>query len=195
MPESLAMAQRYLMTVTPTLDGNFVDDFGRAPSPIQLQGTFGKKLRAVVGPGLNNSSITGSVLNSLRSTTSSTGYGMVKALSEIVDRSHTPNAAGLMPKTVLFNWAFDSHWEVVINGFDVSQSVQQNGIWFYSMGITCLRPWGGSGNFHTDEIISSVLGSVLNNTAGRQIAQAVQVVNTINTAKTWVKSARKALGG
>lgn len=188
MPESLLMAQQYLMTVTPTLNGNFVDDFGWAPSPINLQGTFGKKLRTIVGAGLLNNPG-----QALRSTTAATGYGMAKQLSELVEKSHTPDDGGLLPKTVLFNWAFSSHWEVAINGFNVAMSDRQNGLWFYNLQLTALRTFGDNGNA-TDLLVSQVLGSVINNTVGKTVAAGVQIVNAVNAAKGWINSARKANG-
>lgn len=51
-PESLVVAQRYLQTITPTLSGVVVDDFGRAPSPITLQGTFGLWVNNFVPPAM-----------------------------------------------------------------------------------------------------------------------------------------------
>lgn len=180
MPESMTLAFRYLMTVTPTLGGNFVDDFGRAPSPINLQGTFGKKPKAVLnGAPINLGNIGASLLDAQVAT----GYGMAKRLSAFIDASHTPIAggSGRMPKVILYNYAFNSHWEVAINSFDVQMSVQQNGIWIYQMQLTALKQIEAGMNWKDKLIGQVVAGNLLN-------------IQAVNSALTLVKGVQAVKG-
>lgn len=120
MPESMRVAQRYLQTITPTQGGVFIDEFGRAPSPVILQGTFGRSpnidIRNVVDSlSRNYQALTGTAFEG--TTTNSggydgaaakfsastdqvgtekqkggpvTGYKLVRLLSQMVEWSHQP---------------------------------------------------------------------------------------------------------
>lgn len=137
-PESLMQAQRYLQAITPTLGGVFVDDYGEAPAPIMLQGTFGRSKKSLT------SLTTGQPLGSY------TGYQFTKLLSELVRLSHTPDK-DKKPRVVKFyNFAFDAYFEVTLDAFDASMSVQQNNLWVYSLQMTVLRPFVGRATDTTD---------------------------------------------
>lgn len=187
MPESLMMAQRYLMTVTTTLGGNYVDDFGRAPSPITLSGTFGRKVR--------NSGVSGS-LTSLSGAVSllksagaglTTGYGMAKRLSDLVDQSHVPQN-GLIPTLVLYNWAFNSHWEVVADSLDIKMDVQQNGLWFYQLSMRALQPAQNLLISRFDQVVDSAVQTlttgVLDASVGLLLGNAATAVASTAGAVT-----------
>ncbi len=187
MPESLAMAQRYLMTVTPTLGGNFVDDFGRAPSPINISGTFGRKSRPVMGNHVINKP--SDILRSLGSGGMATGYGMMKKLSDFVENSHKPNNNSKLPIITLYNWAFDSHWEVVINGLDITMSTQVNNLWFYNLQMTALRPANKPSQL--DRFINSAIRSFLGSDVGRNVRNGIAAVRAVQTARSVLSDIRR----
>lgn len=158
MPESLQMAQRYLQTVTPTAGGVFVDDYGAAPSPIVLTGTFGMFPNFLKLPSTLER-LTGNSSNTTHSTNASaptilipgstlknsdipnlTGYKLVKLMSQIVDYAHRPGGKKSLPRRAKFyNFAFDRYYEVAIDSFEATMSVQQNNLWFYTLQLTAIR--------------------------------------------------------
>jgi nucleoid-associated protein YgaU len=154
MPESLAISQRYLQTITPTQGGVFVDEYGRAPSPIMLSGTFGRSPKLAIASGqeallYNADRLSTRLANTFNSTDFSapyqsdqpvTGYKLVKLLSEMVDLSHTPDPkTGNLPKAFFYNFAFGQFYEVALSGFQAQMDVERNGIWFYQLEMVMLR--------------------------------------------------------
>lgn len=159
MPESLVVVQRYLQTVTPTQGGVFVDDYGRAPSPVILTGTFGRSPRLDIASSQDSilanadrlrtqlARQTGdgvSPLNAVLDPSSPfralTGYKLVKLLSEMVDLSHTPDPrTGELPRAKFYNFAFGQFFEVALTGFQAQMDVRRNGIWGYELQMTLLK--------------------------------------------------------
>lgn len=176
MPESLEIAQRYLHTVTPTQGGVFVDDFGRAPSPIVLSGTFGRSPRVNIALGqdamLSNfakliplgiggnigdfvriDGISGGSLpvDEVRVQASpdvpptvaqfpTTGYRMMKMLGEMVELSHrVDKKTGYLPVCRFYNFAYGAYYEVALESFDASMTVNRNGLWNYRLQMTTIR--------------------------------------------------------
>lgn len=150
MPESLAVTQRYLQTVTPTQGGVFVDEYGRAPSPVVLQGTFGRSPRpaislgqeAMLAPFLGASGARAAAANEAK--TPLTGYKLMKLLGEMVDISHTPDpVTKTLPTVRFYNFAFGAFYEVTLDSFEASMSVQRNGLWVYRLQMTMIRRLSG----------------------------------------------------
>lgn len=150
MPESLEVAQRYLQTITPTQGGVFIDEYGRAPSPIVLRGTFGRSPRLGVALGqealLKNLDRFSGAQGSISETGNYemdipvTGYKLMKLLSEMVDLSHrVDRRTGQLPTARFYNFAFGAFYEVALNSFRASMSVDRNGLWFYELQMTMLR--------------------------------------------------------
>lgn len=123
MPESFMGLKKYLVTVTPTLGGGFVDDFGFAPSPFTLTGTFGFNTKGFAGKSLY------------------TGFGWIKYLEWMVDESHKPDLiSNTMPEVWLLSWISDHYYKVILEDLNVSQTVNRNTIWQYTLRITALKP-------------------------------------------------------
>jgi phage baseplate assembly protein W len=175
MPESLEVAQRYLHTITPTQGGVFIDDFGRAPSPIVLSGTFGRSPRVNIALGqdalLENYGKFlqlggGGLISDLMGTTASggalpvdevrlqprpdqpsqsyqfptTGYRMMKMLGEMVELSHrVDKKTGYLPVCRFYNFAYGAYYEVALESFDASMTVNRNGLWNYRLQMTTIR--------------------------------------------------------
>lgn len=156
MPEALNVAQRYLQTITPTQGGVFIDEYGAAPSPIVLQGTFGRSPRVGITMGqealMRNSAALGLTgLESVRTqnilgtdigqtTEPVTGYRLVKMLGEMVELSHRPHPeTGQLPTARFYNFAWGATYEVALSNFSAQMSIQRNGMWAYTLEMTVLR--------------------------------------------------------
>lgn len=198
MPESLMMAQRYLTTITPTLGGVYVDDFGRAPSPISLTGTFGRKARSVLDP--STKTVRSEIRHAVTDVNVLTGYGAVRALSQFVERSHTPQGPrGVLPRVVFYNWAFNSHWEVVISGLDVSMDVNQNGLWIYKLELTTLAPFevsilGGVEDALLTGVVNGILSKASPGSVGAVVTAAQLAVAQVSHANDVVAAGKSLLG-
>lgn len=149
MPESLAISQRYLSTVTPTQGGAFVDNYGRAPSPVLLQGTFGRSPRPAIAlaqeavaanflraEGVEDPGVTPPQEFGVGRVN---GYKLMKLLGEMVERSHVPNASGELPLCIFYNFAFGAFYEVHLDSFDATMTMERNGLWVYRLQMTMLR--------------------------------------------------------
>ena len=123
LPETFMALKKYLITITPTLDGGFVDDFGRAPSPFTLTGTFGYNQKGFKG------------------VKPYTGYGWLKYLEWIVDESHKPDdILKTLPEVWLLSWVSDHYYKIKIIDLNISETVNRNMLWVYALKITALQP-------------------------------------------------------
>jgi hypothetical protein len=160
MPESLSVSQRYLQTITPTQGGVFIDEYGRAPSPVVMSGTFGRSPKLDIASGQeallkNADALSATTVRQSLSTAGTayspesfdlkrgapvTGYKLVKMLSEMVDLSHIPDPkTGNLPTAIFYNFAFGQFYEVALTGFQAQMDVERNGIWYYQLEMVMLK--------------------------------------------------------
>jgi len=151
-PESLMSTKKYLMTITNTMGGGWVDDFGVAPAPLTINGTFGYNTKAIIG-GIGYS-----------------GFGWTKYLEWLVDQSHIPNLDGKFPEVWLLSWISQHFYKVTLDTINISQNVNRNNLWVYSLQITALEPIVPSG------IQNVVLKKVDDIALGGAVTEAVQTV-------------------
>lgn len=136
MPESMSILLKFLTTVTPSREGGWVDDYGLAPSPVKIRGTFGYNTKGYFQGGPY------------------TGFGWVKYLEWIVNLSHKQQDDGSMPTVWLMSHASQHYYEVELMDIDISQDVSRNMLWVYAMNITILKPI--EGNVVTDAILLGI---------------------------------------
>lgn len=121
MPESFMILKRYLTTVTPTQGGGWVDDFGPAPSPITISGTFGYNTKGFFqGKGYN-------------------GFGWAKYLEWIVKISHETQPDGSLPEVWMMSHASQHFFEVELMDYNMSENVSRNMLWKYELKMTTLK--------------------------------------------------------
>ena len=129
MPESYMMLKKYLVTVTPTQDGGWVDDFGPAPSPITISGTFGYNTKGFFQGGVYN------------------GFGWVKYLEWLVDISHATQSDGSLPEVWMMSHASQHFFEVELIDYNLSENVSRNMLWKYELKMTSLGEITGASFF------------------------------------------------
>ena len=101
-----------------------MDDYGEAPHSMTLTGTFGYNTKGYVGVKLLS------------------GFGWVKYLEYLVDKSHIATDIGQLPEVWLMSWTSQHFLKVELGDLNISQSVQRNTLWTYSLKLTAL------GNVH-----------------------------------------------
>ena len=122
------------------------------PLKISLGGTFGRKLKILVQPSSINSSestnsgsygrdaqfnVTSAVFNSKIKT----GYGTIKLLESIIDKSRTLDKQGQPYRMFLYNPALGQNYLVVDGGLDFHQDYQSsNMVWKYTLQLTAISP-------------------------------------------------------
>ncbi len=139
MPESLMYLKQFLTTVTPTREGGWVDDFGPAPSPFDITGTFGYNTKGYFNGGIYN------------------GFGWVKYLEWMVDLSHEALIDGSVPTVWLMSHASQHFLEVEVMSLNISENISRNMLWNYTMKTTVLRPV--TGNPLVDGILSGLVSA------------------------------------
>lgn len=145
LPESYRTLKRYLATVTPTKDGGWVDDYGPAPSPVSLKGTFGRNTKSFFKGGIYN------------------GFGWTKYLEWLADLSHKPNFDGKMPVVWLMVHATQDYFEINIDSFEKFASIARVGFLDYELKATILRPIDGAAII--DDVLTSITKTVVRSTA------------------------------
>lgn len=178
MPEALVTARRYLLTMTPTMNGVVVDQYGMAPSPISLQGTFGRRYKphySTVGLQISRIKDTWNNPNGSPEETI-TGYKLTRHLVDLVDQYNEPGIEGRPRRAFFYNFAFDEYWEVALNGISTSMTTQANFLWFYNLQMTILgkvTPSAGKNG-------SPRLGVKLPGFAGKFIDRALPILRKID---------------
>ena len=148
-PESFMILKKYLFSITNTEGGGFIDDYGEAPHPMTLTGTFGYNTKGYGGTKLLS------------------GFGWVKYLEWLVDQSHVATDNGKLPEVWLMSWLSQHFLKVELGDLNISQTVQRNTLWTYSLKLTAL------GNVHDKGIIGDAV----------LMAGAIMADNVINTIK------------
>lgn len=128
MPESVEVVRQFKTTVMPTLTSNFtLDSFTESPSQFVLVGTFGVNHKVK----FNLADFTGKFDPVIL-----TGYGLVKRLEKIIQKTKGTSSDGTPYQTYLINKAFNSTIRVEINKAVFRQNVSRNGLWVYELTFT-----------------------------------------------------------
>lgn len=149
MPNSIIESESKIMDIVKTNKG-IVTMFNSSfiPKNISLQGTFGRKFRMLTGVKdiLDGSKKVVNFLNgnigfgSDPKIVVKTGFGMTNLLRKIIQKVTEVDAMG-MPYVLLFtNYALNTSYVVEINQHSISQSVENNMLWFYNLEMTAVAP-------------------------------------------------------
>lgn len=120
------------------------------PFSINISGSFGRKLRMLLGEGESIFSgikfaPSGSISFAeysppIFNTRIKTGYGVIKIMEKIYKRSFQLDESGLPHKLFFNNLALNSNYLVEFKQLNLSQNRQTNMIWNYSAVFTALAP-------------------------------------------------------
>lgn len=187
MPNNIMESKQAIASVTKTNKG-IVTQFNSSFNPvdISLQGTFGRKLRLILGnkefvPEATasfamaqkffngNIGINGGIAGT--DILIKTGYGLTKMMEHILDAAYLGDDNG--PYIVVFtNYAFNTSYIVEPLQRSFSQSTENNMIWYYNVEMKAVADWSqfsankaNIGKFMGQvaaNAVSSVLTKVLN---------------------------------
>lgn len=142
------------------------------PSPITMQGNFGRSLKYLIGNTYRDivSGIVSfkDVIKGFDKNIK-TGYGCIKILEDLVNQSQLIDKKG--PRgLILYNFTFNQKVYIQVTDFKVTMDMQNNMIWNYSLNATIL------GN------VQSYRGEGESNLLTKRLSIDYFVQNTINKA-------------
>lgn len=132
-PNSFTSSQAYKTTVTSTAGGVVVlstDAF--VPLNIELSGTFGRKLRILLGRMSSNSSEFDFQIK--------TGYGTTKILERIAGKCSSIASNGGLYKLYLYNLSFNQTYLIEPESFSVNMTLENNMLWNYALSLKAIAP-------------------------------------------------------
>ena len=152
------------------------------PSQIQIQGTFGRRLRFLIGQtqvdaaaiafstqggkfskeGLFQNGLTVAFPNF--STQIKTGYGVIKILEAMIDKSDSLDADQNPYRLFFYNSILGNNYLVKVNNFVHSQSQDQNMIPKYNLQMTSIAPLEYVRDNATKALVKSMAFGAINKT-------------------------------
>lgn len=189
MPNNYMESRTQIATVTKTQSGvNTLFNSTFVPRDISLQGTFGRKLRLLLGmkevKDDSDKSIpffNGSWGKDGKGVLIKTGYGLTKMLQKMVNTAYTLDKQG-GPHILLFsNYSLNTNYVVEILQDTYSQSVENNMLWFYSLEMKAVAPQSavlrGEDFNKTAQFISSVTSNAIAKGLGDILKSVTRAVN------------------
>lgn len=149
-PERIILMEKKLSKLTKTFKGVVINEFETfVPFPINLSGTFGRKLRMLYGSKLSSkgaefdatykAGVQGKTLASFK-----TGYGVLKELQHLFQLSRMSNEKGKPYRTIFYNLMFSSVYIVELQEFKPTMTQDKNRLWYYDLQMMVVSPYSQS---------------------------------------------------
>lgn len=172
MPNNITETETPIVSVTKTHKG-VVTLFNPTfvPKDISLQGTFGRKVRLLLGmKDVQDVSSIPFFRGTLLSFDNSdilikTGYGLIKMLQRMIKASHELDDKG-KPFILLFrNYALNTHYVVEVLQHSYSQSLDNNMLWNYSLEMKAIAPAESvsTGSSKNGKLVTTILSGAIAN--------------------------------
>ena len=192
MPNNIMENQQAIASVTKTNNG-IVTQFNSSfnPKDISIQGTFGRKLRLILGnkefvphagEGFakaqkffnGNIGINGGVAGT--DILIKTGYGLIKMMQHILDAAYSGDADG--PYIVVFtNYAFNTSYVVEPLQRSFSQSTENNMIWYYNVEMKAVADWSDlSQGENIGKFMGQVAANAVSNILTKVLSSAMRLI-------------------
>jgi len=184
MPNNMLESRSQIVTITKTNTGiSSVFNSTFVPRDISIQGTFGRKLRLVLGnKEVENVSVIPFFGGNLgintfgESSLIKTGYGLIKMLKSMIDASWKLDDNKRPCVLVFNNYAFNTSYIVEATLDSYSQSTENNMLWYYSLDMKAVAP----AEAVKRSVISNKNAKFLTNVAANSISKNLtRVLNDI----------------
>jgi hypothetical protein len=150
-PQSLTITNNNITNVEKTFSGiSVVKNPTFVPIDISLKGTFGRKMRFLLGRnkieasafnfGKKFSKYRDNYKKTVLNATAKTGYGVCKILEGIHNDSVGLDEYGNSRKVYFYNLAFNSSFQVEMMSLTFEQSYESNMIWNYTLQLKAIAP-------------------------------------------------------
>jgi hypothetical protein len=147
MPDSIEQRKGYIQNIYKTFGGVTVLTTNTfTVDEISLKGNFGKKLRMLIGSTVVSANAFDFSSDSTPTEFSAqikTGYGCIKVLERICDKSKQTDKNGNPYSLLLYNPAIGNHYSVEVVNLSFPQSIDKNMIWQYNLTLNTVAPLSG----------------------------------------------------
>lgn len=147
MPENIVENRPSINSVQKTLSGVVsMYNTSFAPFDISISGTFGRKLRIIANnPAYSFNGVSGTVQGEgyeapVFNTSIKTGYGTLKLLEKIRDKSFSVDEKGRPVRLFYYNLAYNSQYLVEFKNLSVRQDKGTNMLWYYTANFKAIAP-------------------------------------------------------
>jgi len=144
MPENIEQRKGYIQNIYKTFGGVTVLTTNTFTiDEITLKGNFGKKLRMLIGSNPVNAnafSFFEGTHGTEFSASIKSGYGCVKVLERICDRSKQTDKDGNPYRLLLYNPSVGNHYSVEVVNLSFSHSIDKNMILQYNLTLNAVAP-------------------------------------------------------
>lgn len=193
MPNNIMESQQAVASVTKTNKG-IVTQFNSSfnPKDISIQGTFGRKLRLILGnkefapvdaaAGFamaqkffnGNIGINGGIAGT--DILIKTGFGLTKMMQRILDAAYSGDEGG--PYIIVFtNYAFNTSYVVEPLQRSFSQSTENNMIWYYNVEMKAVADWSDlSMGENIGKFMGQVAANAVSNTLTKVLNSAMRLI-------------------
>ena len=190
MPNNILETKTEIATINKTNRG-VVTTFNSSfvPRDISIQGTFGRKLRLIIGakePSNGDKTWFGNLMSSGNlgfnimggNVLVKTGYGLTKMLKKIVDTAYTLDENGKPHTLIWTNYALNTSYVVEILQSSYSQTYENNMLWYYNLEMKAVAPasaikYENFGGF-MKKISANSIGNAIKNLLGDVTRSALQ---------------------
>lgn len=186
MPNNISESRMPIQTQVKTNNGIvtlFNDSF--SPVSISLQGTFGRRFRIVTGltdPSENKRFFDGNLGKVMGfNTMVKSGYGLTKILKFILDKANEVDKEDRPYLLIFRNYALNTSYVVDVINYTLSQSQENNMIWYYSVQLKAIAP--GSAVTTKKENNAQLLRTVASNAIAQGLGNIVKDVKRNNALK------------
>lgn len=141
MPNSISINRTSLVNIKKsglTYISQFQDTY--VGQNISIAGTFGRKFRLLITNGIGGNINDNQNLLNYFDLKVKTGYGALKLLEKIIESSQKLDDYGNPKILFLYNHSFNQNVVIEVLNFQVSQSLENNMIWNFSIDSKSLAP-------------------------------------------------------
>ena len=179
MPSQISKTENRRVNVKKSASGvTIISSDAFTPSDIIIKGDFGRSFKLIIKPQLEEVEGFGfkGFFNNLQVNTPTfnigvkTGFGCIKTLQSITDKSNKLDAKGKPNRLYLYNMALAENYLVIVTpqGFVLNQSIDKNMIWSYSLSLNILAPLDKIKNTKKDNSAQNLMSSsIVQNFANR----------------------------
>lgn len=192
MPNNIMESQQAVASITKTNNG-IVTQFNSSfnPKDISIQGTFGRKLRLILGnkefvpqaaAGFamaqkffnGNIGINGGIAGT--DILIKTGFGLTKMMQRILDAAYSGDEDG--PYIIVFtNYAFNTSYVVEPLQRSFSQSTENNMLWYYNVEMKAVADWSDlSMGENIGKFMGQVAANAVSNTLTKVLNSAIRLI-------------------
>jgi len=169
MPDNISEPRPSINTVKKTGSG-VVSMYNTTfvPFDISIRGSFGRRLRLVSSNGIyafngNRGHVKGKGYDApVFNTSVKTGYGLIKLLEGIKEKSFSVDDKGKPVRLYYYNLALNSQYLVEFSQLVMSQDRQNNMIWNYSAVFKAIAPAYTVRSNNSTSVIALLSSSVIN---------------------------------